>query len=140
MQSAVPEMIAGLCPPSATIELYNEKEVDVPLDREWDLVFFSYLHSAFEHTKVLSTLFRRRGMTTVAGGRHATQFPAECARWFDAVVTGDPESNVPALVRDFEAGRLQPRYDACGAELAVRPWRWDLVDYRANPYRLPALE
>ena len=37
MQSAVPEMIAGLCPPSAEIELFHEKEVDVPLDREWEL-------------------------------------------------------------------------------------------------------
>lgn len=140
MQSAVPELIAGLCPPSATIELYNEKERDVPLDRDWDLVFFSYLHSAYEHTKVLSALFRRRGMKTVAGGRHAAQFPDDCARHFDAVVTGDPESNVPRLVRDLEQGTLARRYDACAATLDVRPWRWDLLDYRQNPYRFPTLE
>ena len=71
MQSAVPELIAALCPDDAEIEIYNEKETYIPLDRDWDLVFFSYLHSYYEHTKVLSTLFRRRGITTVAGGRHA---------------------------------------------------------------------
>jgi radical SAM superfamily enzyme YgiQ (UPF0313 family) len=103
-------------------------------------VFFSYLHSGYEHAKVLSTLFRRRGMTTVAGGRHAAQFPDDCARHFDAVVTGDPETNVPRLVRDLEGGRLQPRYDTCGTALEVRPWRWDLIDYRQNPYRFPTLE
>jgi len=140
MQTGVPELIAGLCPPSATIELYNEKEVDIPLDREWDLVFFSYLHSSYEHTKVLSALFRGRGMKTVAGGRHAAQFPDDCARYFDAVVTGDPEANVPQLVRDFEEARLRPRYDTCAAALDVRPWRWDLIDYRQNPFRLPTLE
>jgi len=140
MQSAVPEMIAGLCPPSATIELFHEKEVDVPLDRYWDLVFFSYLHSGYEHAKVLSTLFRRRGMRTVAGGRHAELYPEDCARWFDAVVTGDPEANVPRLVRDLEAGSLARVYDARGTIVDVRPWRWDLLDYRRNRTRMPTLE
>ena len=45
MQSSVPELIASLCPDYAEVEVYNEKEMDIPLDREWDLVFFSYLHS-----------------------------------------------------------------------------------------------
>src|SRR5262249_22261266 len=71
MQSAAPELIAGLCPDYANVEIYNEKEVEIPLDRDWDLVFFSYLHSYYEHTKVLSTILRRRAIKTVAGGRHA---------------------------------------------------------------------
>src|ERR1044072_3206759 len=69
MQSAAPELIAALCPDYAEVEIYNEKEADIPLDRDWDLVFFSYLHSYYEHTKILSTLFRQRGIKTVAGGR-----------------------------------------------------------------------
>src|SRR5690349_5237610 len=102
MQSAIPELIAALCPRDAEIELYNEKENDVPLDRHWDLVFFSYLHAYYEHTKVLSALFRQRGMTTVAGGRHAGHFRDDALEHFDAVVVGDPEANVPALVADFQ--------------------------------------
>src|SRR5690349_22592789 len=101
MQSAVPELLAGLCPEDAEVEVYNEKETDIPLDRDWDLVFFSYLHSYYEHTKVLSTLLRRRGVKTVAGGRHAIHFADDCEKYFDAVVTGEPESNVPALIGDF---------------------------------------
>jgi len=140
MQSAVPELIAGLCPPSAELELIHEKEQDVPLDRDWDLVFFSYMHSGYEHAKVLSTLFRARGMKTVAGGRHAELYPDDCLRWFDAVVTGDAEANVPQLVQDAEDGRLGRRYDARTSRLEVRPWRWDLIDYRRNRVRLPTLE
>src|SRR5215468_8012087 len=112
MQSAVPELIAGLCPDHADVELYNEKEIDIPMDRDWDIVFFSYLHSFYEHTKVLSALFRRRGIFTVAGGRHASHFPDDCRQFFDAVVTGDPEANIPALIRDFELGQAKPQYDA----------------------------
>src|SRR4051794_17067811 len=141
MQSAVPELIAGLCPPHAEVEVFNEKETDIPLDRHWDLVFFSYLHSYYEHTKVLSTLFRQRGMTTVAGGRHAGYFPDDAALYFDAVITGEPEANVPALVADFEKGELKPRYSnpSLGTS-AHRPYRHELINLTHNKVRLPGIE
>jgi radical SAM superfamily enzyme YgiQ (UPF0313 family) len=141
MQSSVPELIASLCPDDAEIELYNEKEADIPLDRHWDLVFFSYLHSYYEHTKVLSTLFRQRGIKTVAGGRHATHFPEDCEKYFDAVVTGEPETNVPAVVKDFERGELQKRYNlAARGAVEIKPYRYDLIDFRTNSIRLPGIE
>jgi radical SAM superfamily enzyme YgiQ (UPF0313 family) len=141
MQSAVPELIAGLLPPHVEVEIYNEKEIDIPRDKHWDLVFFSYLHSYYEHTKVLSTLFRQRGMVTVAGGRHASYFPDDCQKYFDAVIIGEPEANVPALLQDFEKGRLQKVYSlpSLGPE-AIRPARYDLIDFAHNPVRLPGIE
>src|SRR4051794_942453 len=141
MQSSVPELIAGLCPDHAEVELYNEKEGDIPLDRDWDLVFFSYLHSYYEHTKVLSTLFRQRNIKTVAGGRHATHFADDCEKYFDAVVTGEPEANVPVLIEDFERGQLQKRYSRIsGGAVEIKPYRYDLIDFRTNPIRLPGIE
>ena len=141
MQSAVPELLAGLCPEHAEVEIYNEKEADIPLDRDWDLVFFSYMHSYYEHTKVLSTLLRRRGVVTVAGGRHAGHFKDDVLQYFDAVVTGDPEANVPALIADFERGELDPIYDrASEGPSAIRPMRYDLIDFSRNRYRLPGIE
>jgi radical SAM superfamily enzyme YgiQ (UPF0313 family) len=141
MQSAVPELIASLCPDHAEIEIYNEKELDVPLDRDWDLVFFSYLHPYYEHTKVLSTVFRRRGITTVAGGRHATHFPDDCQKYFDAVITGEPESNVPELISDFERGELKPRYSLPPlGSTEIKPYRYDLIDFSNNRIRLPGVE
>lgn len=141
MQSSVPELIASLCPDHAEVEVYNEKEMDIPLDRDWDLVFFSYLHSYYEHTKVLSTLLRRRGVKTVAGGRHAVHFADDCENYFDAVVTGEPESNVPALIADFERGELKKRYKlASSGPAEIKPYRYDLVDFRTNKIRLPGIE
>jgi radical SAM superfamily enzyme YgiQ (UPF0313 family) len=141
MQSSVPELIASLCPSHADIETYNEKEVDIPLDRHWDLVFFSYLHAFYEHTKVLSASFRARGMVTVAGGRHASHYSDDCARYFDAVVVGEPEGNVPDLVEDFEKHRLKRVYrNPRVAPAAIKPYRYDLIDFRSNRYRLPSFE
>lgn len=141
MQSAVPELLAGLCPEHAEVEIYNEKESDIPLDRDWDLVFFSYMHSYYEHTKVLSTLLRRRGVVTVAGGRHAGHFKDDVLQHFDAVVTGEPEPNVPALIADFERGELRAVYDRAGnGPSDIRPMRYDLIDFTKNRYRMPGIE
>jgi len=141
MQSSVPELIAGLCPEHAEIEIYNEKEIDIPLDRDWDLVFFSYLHSYYEHTKVLSALFRSRGMKTVAGGRHAGHFPDDCEKYFDSVIIGDPERSVPELIKDFERGRLKTRYQLPTEGAAeIKPARYDLIDFSTNRSRLPGIE
>ena len=141
MQSSVPELIAALCPAHAEIELYNEKEQEIPLDRHWDLVFFTYLHSYYEHTKILSALFRQRGMTTVAGGRHASHNVKDCGKYFDSVVVTEPEANIPQLVADFEKGRLQKVYKnpSLGPE-QFSPYRYDLIDFKTNPYRMPGIE
>jgi radical SAM superfamily enzyme YgiQ (UPF0313 family) len=141
MQSCVPELIAGLCPFDAQVEIYNEKEVHIPLDRDWDLVFFSYLHSYYEHTKALSAVLRARGVKTVAGGRHASYFADDVERYFDAVVLGDPEGNIPKVVEDFKAGRLEKRYalPSPGPQ-AIKPARYDLIDFTHNRIRLPGIE
>lgn len=141
MQSAVPELLAGLCPEHVEVEIFNEKEGDIPLDRDWDIVFFSYLHSYYEHTKVLSTLLRRRGVVTVAGGRHANHFVDDVLEHFDAVITGEPEANVPALIADFERHDLRRIYDNVGeGPKAIRPARYDMIDFSRNRYRLAGIE
>src|SRR5689334_5323156 len=141
IQSAVPELIAGLCPSHAEVEIYNEKEVDIPLDRPWDLVFFSYLHSYYEHTKVLSTLFRQRGIVTVAGGRHAGHFADDVEKYFDSVVIGEPAANVPAVIEDFEKGKLQRRYNLPSLGPAdIKPQRYDLLDFKKSPMRIARIE
>lgn len=140
MQSTVPELLAGLLPEHVEVEIFNEKEADIPLDRDWDVVFFSYLHAYYEHTKVLSTLLRRRGVVTVAGGRHAQHFTSDVLQHFDAVVTGEPESNVPALIADLERNELRRIYDAPSNPSAIRPARYDLIDFSKNRFRFSGIE
>jgi radical SAM superfamily enzyme YgiQ (UPF0313 family) len=141
MQSAVPELIAGLCPDHAEVEVFNEKERDIPLDRYWDLIFFSYLHSYYEHTKVLSTFFKKKGAMTVAGGRHASYFHQDCLKYFDSVIVGEPEASVPELIRDFEKGQMKRLYrSVCGNLPRIEPYRYDLIDFHTNRNRLPGIE
>ncbi len=141
MQSAVPELLAALCPDHAEVEIYNEKVEAIPLDKEWDVVFFSYLHPAYEHTKTLSQLFRMRGMKTVAGGYHASFYPEECLKYFDTVMIGEPEGNLPAYFSDLEKSQVKKIYNVVHGDMPkVPPARHELVRFSQNRFRLPALE
>jgi len=65
------------------------------------------------------------------GGLHVTAMRKEAQAHADAVVLGEGEPVWTRLVRDFEAGRLQPIYDARGQafSLADSPMpRYDLLE------------
>ena len=66
------------------------------------------------------------------GGFHATLAPAECQEHADALVLGEAEEAWPRLLRDFQAGRLQPRYQAEHlSDLKNLPVpRYDLLDLK----------
>jgi radical SAM superfamily enzyme YgiQ (UPF0313 family) len=141
MQSSAPELIASLCPQDADIELYNEKEVSIPMNKHWDIVFFSYLHPYYEHTKVLSMIFRGNGMITVAGGRHASLFYEDCKKYFDTVVIGYPEINIPQLIKDYKKKKLREIYNYSFEHPdKIKSYRYDLIDFNTNKWRGPIIE
>ncbi|MEL6186138.1 MAG: radical SAM protein, partial [Myxococcota bacterium] len=81
------------------------------------------------------------GTVTIAGGRHASTFPELCTESFDAVVVGEPERAVPALIADWAQGELGSVYERpVQTPAEIRPARYDLIDFSANTFRLPALE
>jgi hypothetical protein len=131
LQPQVAPLIAALLPPDAEIDLVNDVWDDPDWSRDYDLVFISALHSDFDRARQISHYYRRRGAKTVLGGVMASLFPDLCQPWFDAVAIGDPESTVPAIVRDFSAGALRPRYrgEPYAAERVPAP-RLDLVSER----------
>lgn len=108
------------------VSLYHEDwhgPFDLAKAEGYDIVFLSGLQVDFDRMRQLSWAFRQAGAVTVAGGSIPTAFPAFAARFFDVVCSGSVDS-VPAVVDDFLAGRLKPRYDA--PFRAVRP---QVVDY-----------
>ena len=142
MQSSVPELIAGLCPEHAEVEIFNEKETDIPLDRHWDLVFFSYLHSYYEHTKVLSTLFRQPGHGD--GGGRAPREPLRRRRASSTSTPSSPASPRPTSPPSSRTSRRASSRSATtcprSASRPSSPYRYDLIDFTHNKLRLPGIE
>jgi radical SAM superfamily enzyme YgiQ (UPF0313 family) len=71
-------------------------------------VHLTFAQRAYE----LADWYRRRGATVVLGGLHVQSCPDECAPHADALAIGDGVQLWPRILRDVEAGCLQPRYFA----------------------------
>ena len=123
--------LAALIPPEIPVELqlFDEGIADVPLDLDVDLVGLTVITGTAMRAYELADHFRNRGVTVVLGGPHVTLIPEDAQPHADAIVAGYAEDSWPQLLRDFAAGRLQPRYDQ-GPELSLadRPFaRRDLL-------------
>jgi hypothetical protein len=121
LQPQIGPLIAGSLPRDVEIDVVNETWCDPDWRRDYDLIFFSALHSDFDHARQLSHYWRRRGAKTVLGGPLASHYPELCQPWFDAVVVGDAEGTVPEVYRDFCARKLNPRYESRAYDSAIVP-------------------
>jgi radical SAM superfamily enzyme YgiQ (UPF0313 family) len=112
------------------LSLYDEGIEDIPEDLDVDIIGMTVITGtalrAYEHAK----RFRERGITVVLGGPHVTLVPDDAAPHADAIVVGYAEDTWPQLLRDFQQGQLQARYDQDpDLSLANRPpARRDLIN------------
>jgi len=104
-------IVAALTPSHWEVELLDEN-FDRHGFREADLVAFTALTSSATRAYELAAVYREKGIPTVIGGIHASMVPDEALRFVDTVVVGEAESVWAGLIRDFEAGKMKPRYDA----------------------------
>ena len=106
--------LAALIPEEFEAEIVLIDQGVEPLDVETldaDLVGLTCITANAALVYDLSARLRARGVTTVIGGVHPTLVPDEAQPHADAIVVGYAEESWPRLLRDFVAGRLQPRYD-----------------------------
>jgi radical SAM superfamily enzyme YgiQ (UPF0313 family) len=111
------------------VELFDEGISDLPLDLTADVVGLTVITGTACRAYELADHFRRRGITVVLGGPHVTLIPEDAMPHADAVVVGYAEDTWPRLLRDYQNGCLQTRYDqAPDLDLADRPFaRRDLL-------------
>lgn len=122
-------VLAGLTPPDFEVRLVDEIVEDIDFDLEADLVGITLMTPMASRAYEIAERFRQKGSKVVLGGIHPTAAPEEAVRHADAVVVGEAEGNWPRLLRDFQAGILQPIYrNSDFPELGdLPPPRWDLI-------------
>lgn len=76
-----------------------------------DLVGISTLTATAPRAYELARFYRSRDIPVVLGGLHPTLVPDEAAMYADVVFRGEAEGAWDQVIADFEAGRLQPRYE-----------------------------
>jgi radical SAM superfamily enzyme YgiQ (UPF0313 family) len=126
-------LLAALTPGDVEIHHTDEIVSPVSFSRAVDLVGITTTTCSAPHAYDVAEEFRARGVKVVLGGPHPTLLPEEAAQHADSVLIGEAEGVWPALVRDFQNGRLKPFYRAAAApSLAGLPWaRRELIERRA---------
>ncbi|MBI4600882.1 MAG: B12-binding domain-containing radical SAM protein [Planctomycetes bacterium] len=115
--------VAASTPPGWTVSCWDENLLQGP--PPWlpfpevvgITVHLTFAKRAFE----LARWYRERGAKVVLGGLHVLSCPEECAPHADALAVGEGVQLWGRILRDVEAGALQPRYE--GSYLA--PYRDD---------------
>ncbi len=117
-------IIGTLTPDHWDIELIDENFDEFEY-KEADLVAFTALTSSVTRAYELAAIYRKKGITTVLGGIHASMMPNEAKELVDSVVVGEVESVWATLLSDFENGELKRQYNGklLPMENAIRPKR-----------------
>jgi radical SAM superfamily enzyme YgiQ (UPF0313 family) len=111
--------LAGMTSQTHQIEYLEVRDLpaDKPLRaRDYDLVAISSFSAQIEEAYELARFYRAKGTTVVLGGLHVSMLPEEAAQHCDCVVIGEGELSWPAVVRDFERGKLQRLYGSLDAQ------------------------
>lgn len=113
--------VAAMTPPHWEVRIVDEVRERIPPDARPDLVALTSLSITVPRAYEIARRYRAQGVPVVLGGVHASLLPEEAERYVDAVYQGEAESGWPAVISDFEAGRLKRRYQGGAASLRNLP-------------------
>ena len=133
MEPLAPAVLAGLTPADVQIRFYDDRLEQIPYDEPTDLVAISVETYTARRAYQIASEFRRRGITVIMGGFHATLCTQEVAKYADVVVIGEAEGVWHELLDDFRHRTLRSIYRGSGRpDLAAS--RYDRTIFRGKRY------
>ena len=102
--------LAAMFPPDANVTIRHEQIRPVDYEIDVDLIALTFLSSNAFRAYNIADRFRERGVTVIMGGCHVSILPDEAIQHADAIVIGEAENVLPALIDDFKRGSLKPVY------------------------------
>jgi len=103
-------IIAGLTPPEFDVEIIDENIELIDYSRNYDLVGITAMTQQAFRAYEIADEFRKREVTVVIGGIHATVLPEEASKHASCVVVGEAEYLWPLLIHDFKNKTLKEKY------------------------------
>ena len=137
--SAIPlalPTLAALTPEGIDVNVIDENLEAIDFDDNIDLVGISYNTPNSRRAYAIAEEFKKRNVTVVMGGIHASMMPEEALGHCDAVVVGEAENVWCSLLDDFKEDSLKPFYSPGEfIDLKTSPVpRWGLVKTRKYFY------
>jgi radical SAM superfamily enzyme YgiQ (UPF0313 family) len=105
-------LIAGMTPPEHEVEICEEVYGDIiNFDGNYDIVGITIMTQTCMRGYAIANEFKKRNVTVVFGGIHATCLPEEAIKYGDAVVIGEAEGGLwETVLNDFKKHKLREFY------------------------------
>jgi radical SAM superfamily enzyme YgiQ (UPF0313 family) len=102
--------VAAAMPPYVHTRIIDEEVEALDFDLNADLIGISFMTYNAPRAYAIADKFRARGIPVIFGGYHPTFLPEEAIQHADSICIGEAENNLPRMMEDFTAGKLQPFY------------------------------
>jgi radical SAM superfamily enzyme YgiQ (UPF0313 family) len=114
--------LAALVPPElgAEVKIFDLMGAPLPEDIDADIIGISIITAGAPGAYRIAAMAKKKGITVVIGGSHATLLPDEALQHADAVVIGYAEKTWPQLLRDFKNNQLKPIYKDSSSPFSIR--------------------
>ncbi len=102
--------LAAYVPERWEVEVLDEQFHDIDYGMEVDIVGITTTTLTINRVYEIADEFRRRGVTVILGGVHASMRADEAAEHCDSLCIGDGEGVIGKMIADYEKGVLKRKY------------------------------
>ena len=102
--------VFAMTPKKHNVKIINERYEKTDFDEQLDIVHINFTTSTTRRAYEIADEFKRRGVTVVLSGLHASALPDGAIKHADSVLLGPVETNWLKLLEDFEEKKLKPFY------------------------------
>ncbi len=122
--------ISALTPEGNEVYIEDENVRKINFDDSPDLVGITINIDSSRRAYEIASLYRKKNITTIAGGIHASANPEEVLKYFDCVCIGEAEGQWDKILEDLKNGKLKRKYSLDKpADLSITPIpKWELID------------
>jgi radical SAM superfamily enzyme YgiQ (UPF0313 family) len=102
--------IAAITPKKHSVSVVNERYEQININKHYDLVNIHFTAVSAAVAYELADKFRKKNITVVLSGLHASALPDEAKKHADSVLIGRGELNWLTLLKDAEKNELKSQY------------------------------
>lgn len=102
--------VAASMPAYVNTKIIDEDIEPVNFDTDADLIGVSFMTYNAPRAYEIADQFRAQGKSVIFGGYHPTFMPDEAIQHADSICLGEAELNIPRMIDDYQANRLERFY------------------------------
>lgn len=116
-------MIAACTPGDFEVSFTDEIFEGIDFDKPIDIVGITGMTAQIMRAYKIADIYRKKGVTVIIGGIHASVLPDEAKMHADSVIVGEGETLWSSALSDFKNGTLRPVYRSdVFMNLVDMPW------------------